>query len=109
MLAITEKSMPKTNPSAAIDSLTRLIRRISRVPVTIERTEKGRRRSGKRVSGWRRASQPQLISENTTKATKIPRQPPNQIIPVPSSGAIAGTRVNTIMAKDTTWAIWRPR
>ncbi|OIQ72037.1 hypothetical protein GALL_463420 [mine drainage metagenome] len=68
----------------------------------------GRRFSGKRVSGWRSVSHPDAISAKTITAPKMPRQPKPAMMSAPIEGAMAGTSVKIIMAKDTMRAMLRP-
>ena len=78
------------------------------MPEVIFANEKGRRFSTVRGSGRRMLTQSTVIRENSMKAMKIPRQPEKSMITAPRAGAMAGTRVKIIMAKDTMRAISRP-
>ena len=72
------------------------------------RTEKGRRRSAGRVSGWRSANHAKAMAAMAKNVVNIARQLPSQRITCPRAGATVGTRMNTAIAKDIRRAICRP-
>ena len=105
---IIPKSIPNPSVCTRIDS--RVVRwpKTSPVAARSERAPIGLRAATGSVSGWRSISQPRAMAAKRTKARNTPRQPASCMIPQPSVGAMAGTRVKISMTKLMIRAIARP-